>query len=132
LSYPTPEFGWKSADLWFLLQKSNTQFLEILQNPSQTTQKIEETANIFLFKRPERRNFESSSVGIATKVADFAERILFSRFDAIRSSAADARERRKSNGDLGYVQFETTQLEHSSKSNQASKQARRERKEEEE
>ncbi len=46
--------------------------------------------------------------------------------------AADARETRKSNGDLGYVQFETIQLEHSSKSNQASKQAHRERKEEEE
>jgi hypothetical protein len=39
--------------------------------------------------------------------------------------AADARETRKSNGNLGYVQFETIQLEHSSKSNQASKQTQR-------
>jgi len=46
--------------------------------------------------------------------------------------AADARETWKSNGDLGYVQFETIELEHSSESTQASKQAHREKKEEEE
>jgi hypothetical protein len=101
------------------MQKSNTQFLEILQSPSQTTQKIEESASREALESRQRSR-------ISRKEFCFLDLMLCA------PSAADAIETRKSNGDLGYVQFETIQLEHSSKSNQASKQAHRERKEEEE
>jgi hypothetical protein len=114
------------------MQKSNTQFLEILQSPSQTTQKIEESANIFLSKALSEESASREALESRQRSRISRKEFCFLDLMLCAPSAADAIETRKSNGDLGYVQFETIQLEHSSKSNQASKQAHRERKEEEE